>query len=114
MTSAILQPARRLTPAAYFDYPPFEENDRVGRYAQMAVLKPYRGLNLPLYLLLEARQLYVLGGGFTHTWLLFRADRAMSTRFCTRLNFSASSRIVQGEEGACRKCVGTNAVTAHP
>src|SRR6267142_5977516 len=67
----------------------------------MAVLKPYRGLNLPLYLLLEARRLFVVGN-FTHTWLLFRADRAIASRFCRMLDFSASAPIVQGEEGPCR------------
>jgi hypothetical protein len=80
---------------------PFNGADRVGRYTQMAVLKPYRGLNLPLYLLLEARRLFVVGN-FTHTWLLFRADRAITSRFCRMLDFSASSHIVQGEEGPCR------------
>ncbi len=72
---------------------PFNGADRVGRYTQMAVLKPYRGLNLPLYLLLEARRLFVVGN-FTHTWLLFRADRAITSRFCRMLDFSASSHIV--------------------
>lgn len=80
---------------------PFNGIERVGRYTQMAVLKPYRGLNLPLYLLLEARQFFVLGS-FSHTWLLFRADRAMASRFCRMLDFSASPHVVPGEEGPCR------------
>jgi hypothetical protein len=81
---------------------PFGAFDRVARYTHMAVLKPYRGLNLPLYMLLEARQLYVIPGGFSYTWLLFQADRAISSKFCTMLGFSASTRVVRGEQGRCR------------
>lgn len=80
----------------------FGRFDRVARYTHMAVLKPYRGLNLPLYMLLEARQLYVIAGGFTYTWLLFPADRVMSSTFCKTLGFSASTQVVQGEQGRCR------------
>jgi hypothetical protein len=76
--------------------------DRVARYTHMAVLKPYRGLNLPLYMLLEARQLYIIPGGFTYSWLLFQADRAISSTFCTTMAYSASTQIVNGEEGRRR------------
>src|SRR5215469_18033670 len=38
--------------------------DKVARYTHMAVLKPYRGLSLPLYMLLEARKLYIIPGRF--------------------------------------------------
>jgi hypothetical protein len=75
---------------------------RIARYTQMAVLKPYRGLNLPLYMLLEARRLFVSPDGFAYTWLLFPADRAMSSRFCTMLDFSVGSHIVDGEQGPSR------------
>jgi hypothetical protein len=81
---------------------PFGRFDRVARYTHMAVLKPYRGLNLPLHMLLEARQLYVIPNGFAYTWLLFQADRAMSSRFCTTLGFSAGTRVVYGEQGRSR------------
>jgi hypothetical protein len=81
---------------------PFAAFQRTARHTQMAVLKRYRGLNLPLHLMLEARRLYIIPGGFTHTWLLIRADRAMHSRFCTMLDFSASSQVVIGEQGASR------------
>jgi hypothetical protein len=81
---------------------PFATFQRVARYTQMAVLKPYRGLNLPLHLLLEARRRYVIPSGFTYSWLLIPAERAMYSRFCTMLDFSASSRIVIGEQGPSR------------
>jgi hypothetical protein len=76
--------------------------DRVARYTHMAVLKPYRGLNLPVYMLMEARQLFIIPSGFTYTWLLFQADRAMSSTFCTTMAYSASTRIVNAEQGRCR------------
>jgi hypothetical protein len=80
----------------------FDDSDRVARYTQMAVLRPYRGLNLPLYLLLEARRLYIIPGGFTYTWLLIGAERAIASRFCTMLDFSASSQTVLGDQGISR------------
>ena len=80
----------------------FGASDRVARYTHMAVLKPYRGLSLPLYMLLEARQLYIVPGRFTYTWLLFPADRAVSSTFCTALGFLAGTGIVNGEQGPCR------------
>jgi hypothetical protein len=81
---------------------PFSSSERVARYTHMAVLKPYRGLNLPLHMLLEARQLFIIPGGFTCTWLLFPAEMAMSSTFCTTLGYSASARIVNGEQGRSR------------
>src|SRR5205085_3905630 len=76
---------------------PFGRFDRVARYTHMAVLKPYRGLNLPVYMLLEARQLFIIPSGFTSTWLLFQADRALSSTFCTTMAYSANTRIVNAE-----------------
>ncbi len=84
---------------------PFGSGDRVARYTHMAVLKPYRGLNLPLYMLLEARQRYIIAGGFTYTWLLFQSDRATSTKLCTTLGFSASTEVTNCEQGRCRVLV---------
>jgi hypothetical protein len=68
----------------------------------MAVLKPYRGLNLPLYMLLEANRLYIAPGNFKYTWLLFQGERAISSKFCTMLGFSASSKLVHPEQGPSR------------
>lgn len=78
---------------------PFSRFDRVARYTQMAVLKRYRGLNLPLYLLLDARRLYILPNAVTRTWLLFPQGRAAFSRLCARLGFSASSQVVDAEQG---------------
>jgi len=99
--NAILDTTSNRTLQEKYDLP-FDRFDQVARYTYMAVLKPYRGLNLPLYLLLEARQLYVIPRGFTYTWLLFPADRAMSSTFCTTLGFSIQTPVVYGEQGRSR------------
>jgi hypothetical protein len=75
---------------------------RVARYTQLAVSKPYRGMDLPLMLILEAHYHFVAPGGFTHTWLLFDADRASNSSLCRRLGFSASSRVFPTPFGVSR------------
>jgi hypothetical protein len=42
---------------------------KVVRYTQLAVLKKYRGLNLPLQMILEANAKFTKPLGFTHGWL---------------------------------------------
>jgi hypothetical protein len=81
---------------------PLGRFDRVARYTHMAVLKPYRGLHLPLYMLLEARRLFLIPGGYTHSWMLLQAERAISSTFCTTLGYSVSTRVVDGEQGRSR------------
>ena len=80
----------------------FTDSDRVARYTQMAVLKSYRGLNLPLYLLLDARRHLIVAGGFTRTWLVIQAEKAIASRFCTMLDFSTSSHTVHSDLGLSR------------
>jgi hypothetical protein len=76
--------------------------DRVARYTHMAVLKPYRGLHLPLYMLLEARWLFVIPGGYACSWLLLQEERAISSTFCTTMGYSVSTRVVDSEQGRVR------------
>jgi len=80
----------------------FGRFDRVARYTHMAVVKPYHGLKLPLYMLLEAHRLYVAPGGFAYTWFSFPSNRAASSTFCRLFHYSATSRVVEGEQGPCR------------
>ncbi|HEY7183621.1 MAG TPA: hypothetical protein VIC84_19480 [Blastocatellia bacterium] len=75
---------------------------RTARYTQLAVSKPYRGMNLPLMLILEAHCHFVAPGEFTHTWLLFDAKRAAKSSLCARLGFSASERVFHSEFGVNR------------
>jgi hypothetical protein len=78
---------------------------RTARYTQLAVVKPYRGMNLPLMLMLKAHYHFVVPGGFTHTWLLFDAERAASSSLCARLGFSASERVFHSQFGVDRVLV---------
>jgi hypothetical protein len=78
---------------------------RTARYTQLAVVKPYRGMHLPLMLILEAHYRFVVPGGFTHTWLLFDAERAASSSLCARLGFSASERVFHSQFGVNRVLV---------
>jgi hypothetical protein len=75
---------------------------RTARYTQLAVSKPYRGMNLPLMLILEAHYRFVAPGKFTHTWLLFDAKRAANSSLCARLGFSASERVFRSQYGVNR------------
>src|SRR5215475_6489316 len=75
---------------------------RTARYTQLAVIKPYRGMNLPLMLILKAHDHFVAPGEFTHTWLLFDAKRAANSSLCARLGFSASERVFHSELGITR------------
>jgi hypothetical protein len=77
-------------------------NARTARYTQLAVVKPYRGMNLPLMLILKAHYYFVAPGDFTHTWLLFDAERAASSSLCARLCFSASERVFHSQFGINR------------
>jgi hypothetical protein len=75
---------------------------RTARYTQLAVIKPYRGMNLPLMLILKAHDHFVAPGEFTHTWLLFDAKRAANSLLCARLGFSASERVFHSQLGITR------------
>jgi hypothetical protein len=78
---------------------------RTARYMQLAVSRPYRGMNLPLMLILEAHCRFVAPGEFTHTWLLFDAERAANSSLCGHLGFSASERVFHSQFGVNRLLV---------
>jgi len=72
---------------------PFPRGTRAARYTRLAVLKPYRGLSLPLALVCEANHRFVSTGRFDYTWLLFEPQRAESSVFCTLLGFTPHAQI---------------------
>jgi hypothetical protein len=49
----------------------FDPHARVARYTQLVALKPYRGMNMPLRLILEGHRRFVAPGQFDYTWLLW-------------------------------------------
>ncbi len=80
----------------------FPAGARAARYTQLAVLVPYRGMDLPARLILEARRLFVAPRNIEFTWLLFDADRAESCSLCRHLGFRAGSRTYHTEYGSSR------------
>ena len=80
----------------------FAPKTRVARYTQLAVAKPYRGLGIPLMLVLEAHRRYVVAKRFDYTWLLYKAERAADSSFCRLLGFIPSDELFQSEWGYSR------------
>ena len=78
---------------------------KVARYTQLAVLKPYRGLNIPIIMMLEAYSRFVVPQGVACTWLLFDADRAASSFLCRRLGFMPVKTSSFSEYGRTRALV---------
>ena len=83
----------------------FAQQTRAARYTQLAVLKPYRGMDIPVRMILEAHHRIVVPGRFDYTWLLFDARRAASSSLCQWLAFSASERAFASEYGFSRSLV---------
>jgi hypothetical protein len=81
---------------------PFESGVRVARYTRLAVLKPYRGLNIPLQFILEARRRFITTANVRYTWLLFDAERAISSKICGLLGFHVSEQTFHTEYGVSR------------
>jgi GNAT superfamily N-acetyltransferase len=81
---------------------PFENGIRVARYTRLAVLKPYRGLNIPLQFILEARRRFIATANIGYTWLLFDAERATSSTICSQLGFHSSEETFRTEHGLSR------------
>lgn len=75
---------------------------RTARYVQLAVLRAYRGLDIPLALILEAHRNYIAPGRFDYTWLLFDADRAANSSLCRWFAFVASEHAFPSEYGTSR------------
>ncbi|HKX29421.1 MAG TPA: hypothetical protein VJ302_17145 [Blastocatellia bacterium] len=80
----------------------FAPQARIARYAQLAVARPYRGLGIPLMLILEAHRRYAVAKRFDYTWLLYQAERAAGSSFCRLLDFVPSDNRFQSEWGDSR------------
>jgi GNAT superfamily N-acetyltransferase len=71
-------------------------------YTCVAVLPEYRGLCVPIRLLLEARRNFVDPRGIQYTWLLYDADRADSTRLCRIMKYRALAGVIHDLGRPCR------------
>jgi hypothetical protein len=79
----------------------FEPEARVARFTHLAVLEPYRGLNLPLAMMLEAHRCAIVPGDFDYTWLLFDVGRAAKSFLSRQLGFTMLPQTFVSEYG-CR------------
>ena len=79
----------------------FAPQARVARFTHLAVLKPYRGLNIPLAMMLEAHRRVLAPQRFDHTWLLFDVERAANSFLSRLLGFVPQSETFVSEYG-CR------------
>ncbi|HJP91105.1 MAG TPA: hypothetical protein VJ875_04065 [Pyrinomonadaceae bacterium] len=79
----------------------FEAEARVARFTHLAVLKPYRGMNIPLAMMLEAHRSVIVPRAFDYTWLLFDVGRAAKSFLSRQLGFTLLPQTFVSEYG-CR------------
>lgn len=80
----------------------FDLHAPVARYTHLAVLKPYRGMNVPLMMMLEAHRRLIEPRRIRYTWLLFGAERAPTSFLCRLLGFTPLPGTFISEYG-CRR-----------
>jgi hypothetical protein len=78
---------------------------RVARYTQLAVSKPYRGINIPIMLMLHAHYRFITPNEFHYTWMLFDANRAASSYIGRLLGFTLGKQVFESEFGSRRALV---------
>lgn len=83
----------------------FGEKERVARYAQLAILKPYRKRGIFEMLIETAQRTIIRPHGFTVGWLLYPAARASSCKLTGCLGFTAETPTLATEFGKCHVLV---------
>lgn len=80
----------------------FGATDRVARYAQLALLKPYRRRGIFKRLIETALASVIQPNGFNVGWLLYPAAQARTCVLTQSLGFSAEDPLLTTEFGRCR------------
>jgi acyl carrier protein len=80
---------------------PFGQHDRVARYAQLAIIKPYRKRGIFKMLMETAQSTVVRPNGFAVVWLLYPVAHARSSML-TSLGFTAEVPLLKTEFGHCQ------------
>jgi GNAT superfamily N-acetyltransferase len=83
----------------------FPQDLSVARYAQLAVLRPYRGLGIPELLIQDAQRLVIHPNSFDFGWLLFPANRTATCKLTRTLGFVPRPEMFISEFGHCRVLV---------
>jgi acyl carrier protein len=79
----------------------FGDHDRVARYAQLAILKPYRKRGIFKMLIEAAQRTVILPNGFGIGWLLYPEAHARSFMLTHVLGFTAEPPLLRTEFGNC-------------
>jgi hypothetical protein len=77
----------------------FEPGARAARFTHLAVLRPLRGRNIPLMMMLEAHRLFVAPRRYDYTWLLFDVERVPNSFLTRLLAFKPRADIFVSEYG---------------
>lgn len=80
----------------------FDKNDRVARYAQLAILKPYRNRGIFKMLFQMAQSTVIRSQGFNAEWLLYPVEHAQSSVLAQSLGFTVEAPLLKTEFGRCR------------
>jgi hypothetical protein len=83
----------------------FEENTRVARYAQLAILRPYRKRGIVEMLIETAQRTVIRPYGFAAGWLLCPAQQARSSMLTRYLGFATQSPLLTTEFGSCHALI---------
>jgi len=83
----------------------FGEKERAARYAQLAILKPYRKRGIFEMLIETAQRTVIRPHGFTAEWLLYPAAHAHSCKLTRSLGFTAETPTLATEFGKCHVLV---------
>jgi acyl carrier protein len=79
--------------------------DRVARYAQLAIVKPYRKRGILKMLVNEAQRRIIRAKGFDVGWLLYPAAGAAACVLTRALGFNIVSPVLVTEFGSCHALV---------
>lgn len=78
----------------------FDAGTLSARFMHLAVLRPFRGMNIPLMMALEAHRHVIAPGRYDYTWLLFDAERAPMSFLSRRLGFTPKADVFVSEYGS--------------
>ena len=79
----------------------FGRNERVARYAQLAIVKAYRKRGIFELLIETAQKMVIRPNEFSVGWLLYPAAQARSSRLAQSFGFTAEAPLLQTEFGLC-------------
>src|SRR5262249_779510 len=79
----------------------FADDERIARYAQLAILKAYRKRGIFEVLIQTAQSSVIRPNGFAAGWLLYPAEHANSSLLTRSLGFTAEDPLLSTEFGSC-------------